>query len=422
MKNVTRFNICLSFLLLSVSCSNEFENLEGVSSGIETKAGLTKASYMPGALDASSVLRQLDGIPFHIWLPEGSASDKKMYLGGVNKSDKVKFFDTDDASGRHRWNIKSVPYSNAFTLEIIGGANNNYKYLSDYIFTTSTPYPSLANYVFSQFGHWHFGLADDKWLMSTREYPEYQFLCNEGYGKNNPKFLFTNQFPQNNNNCRFVLAPVEEFKLESVRYVLAPGQSNFAGDPVIDYMRSYPVVNNTEYDGNRELTVSETYRDKSTFSQTKGLTISHTVTASTGLSFSVPKVTVSGSIQTTDRTDHTFSFTVGREEERTLSFVQTVTVRVPAFSKLRVWVVGKRYSFGTNFIGTFRGVSSSRTINLEGNWMGVQMAEVEVQIVDETSNLLIGTINEKGEFREAEPNTFFDTKAAMQSMEKYKEM
>lgn len=304
-------------------------------------------------------------------------------------------------------------------VEVLGGYPSGRKYLSDYPLPPNAginPFPCMHNQQIFSHGYWYFEFHDGKWYIYRYGKPALNYIYNATWGGANFKYLSDN--PYDNLGAGFLIYPVETFILQNVGYSELNGQTNVTPETV--FLTSRPLINDTPYEVERTAQITESYDYESKFSETEGLSISETVTVGAGLNVSVPIINVglNGKIETTKRTDHSYSFTTGKTEKFNLTFNQTIKQVLPPNTTIIAWLEAKKYVFNTKYVGEFIGKKSKKVLKLNGIWGGVQYYELAVRLTKPDGQTL-GTIDTEGVYRAAKSVEYINVQKANAMIQQY---
>lgn len=418
MKTLLNLFVFLFVSFVLFSCEKEDEEIGLINKTADSRLLQTRSAN--AYFDADKLLEQLAGVPVNIYYEAGAVAAEKQYLGCLsNGSYKLTFNNKDDGSGRQRWLISEhlSGYSIEYGLEVLGGYKNGMKYLVDYPLPPKAgidPFPSLGAERYFSNGYWHITFNKEKWYIDQSI--SYEYIYNATWGT--PDFKYLSSSPYDVLGASFFIYPVEKFNLQSVDYKTVSDPTYVT--PEIVYLTSRPLVNDTPYEAERTAQISENYNYTSNFSQTQGLTISETVTVGAGFSVSVPIINVglNGKIETSTRTDHTYSFTTGKTESFGFSFSQTIKQTLPPNTTIIAYLQAKKYSFNTNYTGNFVGENSRKVLKLNGIWGGVQYYEVQVVLTTPQGKVL-GRIDSNANYKVANSVEYIDIQNANAKIQEY---
>lgn len=420
MKTLVKSLLFLFVSLVLFSCQKEDEENDIMCETANLRFLQTKSTK--AGFSGDNFLEQLKGIPVHIYYEENTVAATKRFFGcSSNDSNNLALYDRDDGSGRQRWLITKhmAGYQTEWQVEVIGGYPSGRKYLSDYPLPPNSgidPFPCMHNQLIFSHGYWNFDFHDRKWYIWRDGNPMF-YIYNATWGGANFKYL-NNVYPYDNLGAGFLIYPVEAFILQNVGYSELNGQTNVTPETV--YLTSRPLINDTPYEAERTVQITESYDYESKFSETEGLSISETVTVGAGLNVSVPIINVglNGKIETTKRTDHSYSFTTGKTEKFNLTFNQTIKQVLPPNTTIIAWLEAKKYVFNTKYVGEFIGEKSKKVLKLNGVWGGVQYYELAVRLTKPDGQTL-GTIDTEGVYRAAKSVEYIDVQKANAMIQQY---
>lgn len=420
MKTLLELFFLLFVSLVLFSCQKEDDEI-----GIMCEAassGLMQTKSAKAAFSGDRFLEQLKAIPVHIYYEEGAVAATKRFLSCSSRDGyEIVASDKDDDSGRQRWLISKhiVGGQYEWSIEVLGGYPGGRKYLSDYPLPPNAgiaPFPCMHNQLIFTHGYWQLKCKDRRWYIYRYGTPDEKYICNTSWGGSNFKYLIGD--PYNNLGAGFLIYPVETFNLDVVDYSTISGQTNATPETV--FLTSRPLINDTPYEAERVAQLTEDYSYTSKFSQTEGLLISETISVGAGLNVTVPVINVglSGKIETSKRTDHSYSFTTGKDESFKFTFTQTVKQVLPPNTTVIAWLEAKKYVFNTRYAGSFTGEKSGKVIKLNGNWAGTQYYEVGIRLTKPDGQIL-GTIDSKGVYQTAKSVEYIDIQKANSMIREY---
>lgn len=174
-------------------------------------------------------------------------------------------------------------------------------------------------------------------------------------------------FSQYNNSPRqeFAIVPAETFKIEEIRYIIN-GSEVLQKMPDLVFSDGYS--NRGPIDQSHSFTISESYKETSTFNRKT----SYNLNISTEVKASVPFI-ASGKITTSVSFGQ--EYTYGKSEEKTFSINRTYPVIVPANYRAELTLTFFKYNMDVEYEAICRGLTSGKRIKIRGMWNGVDFVE-----------------------------------------------
>ncbi len=177
-------------------------------------------------------------------------------------------------------------------------------------------------------------------------------------------------FSQYNNSPRqeFAIVPAETFRIEEIRYNI-DASAVLTKMPNVVFSDGY--TNRGPIEQSHSFTISETYKETSTYNKKT----SYSVNLSTKVSAKVPFVDISSEISTSITSGE--EYTYGESEEKTFSISRTYPVVVPANHRAELTLTLFKYNIDVEYVAVCRGLTSGKRINIKGRWNGVDFVETD---------------------------------------------
>lgn len=369
-------------LLAMVSC--EQEDLDSMVKGnaqqVQTRAATSVADFDP--------ISELNNIPVNI-LNVGNTSRK--YLSCVKSGDKVDLFTKDDGSMRQRW----VMMSNRL---ILFGGNTS--------FPTIPPFPGMYTEVYPNtltgetypklvmkgpgMGHGFETMQNGYcYIYVTASSGSKMYLQSNTKSGSDLKYRYN----RSTDLAQWKFVPVGEFRLVDMEYV----KSEVDGDIVNrkDQFLMGAIFPAEPFDIEHTLTVNETVRESSTFSETTAVSTMNQSSfhwSSQSGQAPLPVVTLSGDVSTTTTSSESISYT--HTGDYNVSVSQSFKVVIPANTKCRVEVLKISYNTSLTYIATLEKVDGGLAgikFRIKGKWNGIVTTYLYYNIYRFDDNELLST-------------------------------
>lgn len=371
-------------LLAMVSC--EQEDLDSMVKGnaqqVQTRAATSVADFDP--------ISELNNIPVNI-LNVGNTSRK--YLSCVKSGDKVDLFTKDDGSMRQRWSMM-------FGRITLCGGNTSFPPVQPGAGYFIEVYPN------SQTGETYPKLALKGWgmihgfeTMSNGNCYIYRVPSTSSeskvYLQSDTKTGSGLKYKYNRltDLAQWKFVPVGEFRLVDMEYV----KSEVDGDIVNrkDQFLMGAIFPAEPFDIEHTLTVNETVRESSTFSETTAVSTMNQSSfhwSSQSGQAPLPIVTLSGDVSTTTTSSESISYT--HTGDYNVSVSQSFKVVIPANTKCRVEVLKISYNTSLTYIATLEKVDGGLAglkFKIKGKWNGIVTTYLYYNIYRFDDNELLST-------------------------------
>ncbi len=162
--------------------------------------------------------------------------------------------------------------------------------------------------------------------------------------------------------------PAETFRIEEIRYNI-DASAVLTKMPNVVFSDGY--TNRGPIEQSHSFTISETYKETSTYNKKT----SYSVNLSTKVSAKVPFVDISSEISTSITSGE--EYTYGESEEKTFSISRTYPVVVPANHRAELILTLFKYNIDVEYVAVCRGLTSGKRINIKGRWNGVDFVETD---------------------------------------------
>lgn len=378
--------ICLLLIGLLAMFSCEQENLEGfVQSGaeqVQTRAATSSIADF-------NQITELDGIPVNV-LNVGNTSCR--YLSAAPSNNVINLFMKDGKSLRQRWyvrtgnlvlaggntSISSPPFTPIIrpngdkTEPVLVGATS-----SSYI-PTSFSFVPLGTYYNIKYHEFSFpSQGPELYLQAdTRTGPTLKFKT-----------------PNSSDLALWEFVPVGNFRLVNVQYEKVVDAGDFVNRRDISLQGAvFPSLPN---DVEHTITVSETIRESSTFTETSGITTQEQSSFNMGLQAgeaSLPMINIGGSVSSSTTSSKTKSYAEAGGYDVTVS--QTFKVMIPANTACTVEVLKMAYNTSLTYVATFEkldGAEAGKKFRIKGKWNGIVSTFLYYNIYRAEDNKLIET-------------------------------
>ncbi len=176
-------------------------------------------------------------------------------------------------------------------------------------------------------------------------------------------------FSKYNNSPRqeFAFVPAETFKIEDIRYNI-DASAVLEKMPDIVFLDGY--TNRGPVGQNHKFTISESYKETSTFNRKT----SYNVSLSTEFKAKVPFI-ASGKITTS--TSFGQEYTYGKSEEKSMTINREYPIDIPANHRAELSLTLFKYNMDVEYVAVCRGLTSGRRIEIKGRWTGIDVVETD---------------------------------------------
>lgn len=318
----------------------------------------------------SEELRQLDEIP--IYLQVQGNSDGRQYLSATEKGKELTIEYFNGKSDNQKFYLKILPavagipyliYSKKTGTPLKLGA---YKSKPDVkiLYASQDASGSLFG------ASWDIKRAQyssDSYIIENQDWPQ---QGNSGYWLdiyysvitvNGSKISFSkyNKSPRQ----EFKIIPVEDFEVQHIDFEV-DGNTTLTQVPKVVFSDKF--TNNGPINQKHSFSISETYKETSTFNKKTSYSVNISTSFKTGVPFlSEGKITTSVTAGQ--------EFTYGKSEEHSKTISRTVDVEVPANSMANVSYTVYTYNMDVPYIAHCVGKTSGKKIKIRGVWHGVSV-------------------------------------------------
>ncbi|WP_423128664.1 ETX/MTX2 family pore-forming toxin [Gaoshiqia sp. Z1-71] len=331
---------------------------------------LNRPQSLKAAYDIQEEIDQLDGISIYLQV-QGNSSSKQF----LNATDKGVELTVADYAGNlnQQFYIRVLPATTGIPYLIYSKKTETPIRIGTY---TSQPNVKVLYASREESGSlfgasWDFRKAQyssNSFVIENQDYPE------QGSGGwwdiyynvitvNDAKISFSKY--SSSPRQEFAFVPVETFQIEEIRFNV---DASAVLERLPDVIFSDGYTNNGPIDQSHSFTISETYKETSTFSRKT----SYNVSISTEVKVKVPFI-ASGTIKTS--TSFGQDFTYGNSEEKTFEINRTYPVIVPANHRAELNLTLFKYNMDVEYVAVCRGLTSGKRINIKGRWIGVDCLE-----------------------------------------------
>lgn len=345
--------------------SGEIIPLDGDRTAIRKQKLQTRA--LLATTSVSEELNQLDLLPIYLQIKGNTSSKQNLNVVGEKKELTFEYYRSNDVS--QEFYLKILPAYMGIPYMIYSKKTNTPISVGSYVNNPSVKvlYARPSN------DHSTFGAA---WDIYPGEYAKESFVIqNEDYinsdqsgtiyfsviGANDSKVTLEKYAKQPSQE--FSIIPVENFRVESVTF----DTSDATFTKVPDVVFSDRFTNNGPIDQNHKFTISESYKETSSFNKKTSFSINLTTTFKVKAPFFSNGITVS---QTVGQ-----EFAYGKSEEKTFSISREYPIIVPSYHAAQMTLTLYKYSMDVPYSAVCIGLSSGKRITIKGIWQGVDVHE-----------------------------------------------
>lgn len=315
-------------------------------------------------------LRQLDEIP--IYLQVQGNSDERQFLSATNKGRELKVETFNGKSENQKFYLKILPAVSGIPYLIYSKKTGTPIRLGAY---KSNPDVKIL-YASQDASGSLFGASWDikraqyssnSYIIENQDFPQ---QGDSGYWLdiyysvitvNGSKISFSkyNKSPRQ----EFKIIPVENFEVEKVEFSI-DANATLTETPKVVFSDKF--TNNGPISQKHSFSISETYKETSSFNKKTSYNVNVTVESKVKVPFLAEgKITTSVSAGQ--------EFTYGKSEEHSKTITRVVDVEVPANSMANVSFTIYTYNMDVPYIATCVGKTSGRKIKVRGMWHGVSV-------------------------------------------------
>lgn len=348
-------------LFALLSCENEVLDNNVLNELKKNSISQTKSTSIP------SPLSQLKGIPVNLVLAEYLNHDNRYLVRSGNGI-------TLGNSTNPKWQIETGYNGQSWDLKVFGEdikfspATFSFRPVNDFMhgwYISNVSGSSLYNFWINKSDQTGGGLG----FMYT------SYLCAEGANSKNIKMSKQGDTGVLKN---WQIVPGGNFELANIRYTLDPTD---VFNAIPDYSDAIYITNPTDAIATVGASFTRRASETSNFSQTEGLVINTTISASV----SIPGLSSSGlNVSTTTSASWTYGTSQTQDDTRNYS----ISIILPARSNFKVKISVSMFDTSATYIATYRDRITGREIVLSGKWYGIKAGIVHYTILDEKENIL----------------------------------
>lgn len=371
MKKLFLLSSILVFLFL-YSCQNE--SFETASENLTLRAATD---------NVDPLISQLSGIPVNIVLNPGATNGNRFVSVHPTKRD-VELLDRDDNSLRQRFNIsvfnKSATDGEYYKIEVLGGLS---KYVADSYL--SLPYYDKTYSFINRNYPGDAGSTEQTWFINKVKNSDYYEIGMNVFNKEKKTYSTLYLSAQTNNKIglrlevkdtnnekrqQWQFVPLEEFSLESVKYL---DVSTNVASRQVDFAESIRVTNGTALAQTLTTTFQKKATISSSFSKTEGVSFSIATESKAGIPlFSEGKLNTS--ITTTQ------SFTYSNSEVKEDARIYNFPIEVSPFTRLVAKITIAQYNASIAYEAKLKSKRTGLIITVNGVWNGIIMGDLDYNL------------------------------------------
>ena len=321
--------------------------------------------------DLYEELHQLDQIPIYLQVKGNTSTKHFLDVSGEGKELTFEDYKDDDVS--QQFYIKTLPAYTGIPYLIYSKKTNTPISLGAY---SSNPdvkvvyaKPSSNTSTFGASWDIRYGeYSNESFIIENQDYPRqgnsgslydvyYSVITANDSKVSLEKYA---KLPRQ----AFSIIPVEDFKIESVTF--DTNASTLSNIP--DVVFSDKFTNNGPIDQNHTFTISDSYKETSSFNKRT----SYNVNVTTKFKVKVPFI-ANGEISTSVSEGQ--DFTYGETEEHSVSINRTYPIIVPSNYIAQMTLTLSKYTMDVEYCAVCVGTVSGRKINIRGIWKGVDVQE-----------------------------------------------
>lgn len=317
-------------------------------------------------------LQQLDQIPIYLQIKGNTSSRQFLSASGEGKELTFEVFKENDLT--QQFYIRILPASTGIPYMIYSKKTNTPISLGAYSNNPDVKvvYAKPATNT-STFGtSWDIRRGEyypaESFIIENQDYPRqgssglwydiyYSVITANGSKVSLDKYT---KVP----NQEFSIVPVEDFRIESVTF--DTNVATLSNAPYVVFSDKF--TNSGPIDQNHTFSISESYRESSSFNRRT----SYNVNITTKVKVKVPFI-ANGEISTSVSEGQ--DFTYGESEEVTHNITRTYPISVPANYTAQMTLTLSKYSMDVEYCAVCVGKTSGRRINIRGTWKGVDVQE-----------------------------------------------
>lgn len=357
----------------------------------------TRASSSTSIADIN-IMAELEGIPVNI-LNVANTSNK--YLSCKESGETLYLSNKDDGSGRQRWIFEygGIAISNghsgisstlvgALTPNSMGGVGSTAPTSVSLKLWQVLPGSSLWNpWPIPRWSiecngeedvRFYYLYADPNQPLMSRPY----YLSTSSSNSTNLSLVDSNDLSA---FSQWNISPVGEFELIDLQYVRTTVDDFDVKTAICDNDK---YENATSRDQVWDYSISMPYVEVSRFSNTEGVSVTMSKSASVGL----PNVVGEGSsinFNATIQQQSTKSTTFGEETQSTITRTRTAHVTVAPNTTVRMETIMFTYEGTLTYVATMRKIGTNDTFKVKGKWTGSCFSKFEAHVYEVPSNKLL---------------------------------
>lgn len=324
----------------------------------------TRSSYDTG--NVPDIVYQIYDVPVNISLVGSNGS--RNTLSASKKGDYVSLYTHDDGSLRQRFLIKSK--WTAFNIHLVGGNSS----FNDPIVRPTLNTSTNVFYPIYMEGSTFQGVEGGVSFDPLPSNPSCYHINSAGLGSKRrlqPAYsqgsdlVFDNKANYNQTDM-WKISLLDDAEILRLRYIKE-------GNDYIDTVAiSYKTYTYDNLDGEtpilRELTIDETIKTTSTFTENYGLSTSFTNSASAKVG--IPVIEMDLSFSSSYTTTNTWSFSFGKTEEKIVKYIDKMNYTIPPRKYAVVTTILRNYIAQLTYIAEVRERHTGKILYVKGKWNG----------------------------------------------------
>ncbi|MDE6754067.1 MAG: aerolysin family beta-barrel pore-forming toxin [Muribaculaceae bacterium] len=353
---------------------DEILPLEGDSLTMRKKQVKTRALSTYSELYEE--LKQLDQIPIYLQI-KGNTSTKH-FLNSNGEGMELTFENYKDNNISQQFYIKTLPAATGIPYMIYSKQTNTPISLGSYSNAPNIKVvyvkPSGNTSTFGASWDIRYGeYSNESFIIENQDYPRqgssgssydiyYSVISANDSKVSLDKYL---KLPKQ----EFSIIPVENFKVESLTFNTDIATLSYIPNKIF----SDKFTNKGPIDQNHTFTISDSYRETSSFNRRT----TYNVNVTTKFKVKVPFI-VNGEISTSISEGQ--DFTYGETEENTVTINRSYPIIVPANYVAQMTLTLTRYTMDVEYCAVCVGLTSGRKIKIKGTWNGVDVQESDAYL------------------------------------------
>lgn len=340
------------------------DSIQHLKNSIKTRAGYDYNDYQY----LNEELRQLDEIP--IYLQVQGNSDGRQFLNATGKGKELTIENFNGESDNQKFYLKILPAIAGIPYLIYSKKTGTPLKLGSYkskpdvkiLYASQDDSGSLFGASWdirrAQYSSDSYIIENQDWVQKGNS-GDWLDIYYSAITVNGAKISFSkyNKSPRQ----EFKIIPVEDFEVQHIDFEV---DANTTLTQVPKLVFSDKFTNNGPVNQKHSFSISETYKETSTFNKKTSYNINISTSFKTGVPF-----LAEGKITTSVTTGA--EFTYGKSEEHSKTITRNVDVDVPANSIANVSYTIYTYNMDVPYIAHCVGKVSGRKIKIRGIWHGV---------------------------------------------------